>query len=179
MKKFSIDLKASGKGQRKKAVKYLRGKGYSIKKRKDECPNLNIKYLTNDLGGYEGDKDFDFEYDQSDEAREPTLILSRDWDKLIKIIEEDLTVRRLKDIFSFPPYIPPMPKCNAPKPKFKIGDVVKWSGEGSIIGVIKKPCIHHDNSWVIVETHTSCHESNLTLATQEEINKYLIEQCNK
>jgi hypothetical protein len=85
MEKFSIDLKASKKGERKKVVKYLRDKGYTVIKRKGETISF-LNYLC--YGVSYPTSDNDFEYNNSCVMGE-LITLPQDWDKLVKIIEEE------------------------------------------------------------------------------------------
>jgi hypothetical protein len=80
---FSIDLKASDKGERKKAVKYLRGKGFNVRKRKNAKSKLN--YLSNFHGGI---RDYDFMYYGICAPGEQLLTLPRDWDKFVNIVDQ-------------------------------------------------------------------------------------------
>ncbi len=57
--------------------------------------------------------------------------------------------------------------------KFKIGDWVRWTGNNTLISQIIREGVNINGAcWVLDEnTHTSCHEDNLRLATEEEIKK--------
>ena len=91
MRKFSIDLKASAKGERKKAVKYLRGKGYEVPKRKNNIVKFESNnYLSNEHLGLDPCDEKDFYYYSGFSFNELLLTLPNDWDKLVEIVEEDL-----------------------------------------------------------------------------------------
>lgn len=90
MKKFSIDLKASGKGERKKAVKYLRDHGASVCPRKDNPKEKGKRnYLLNSHPEFVGNKlTYDFHYyTGSASTNWDSLTLPRDWNKLVEIVE--------------------------------------------------------------------------------------------
>lgn len=84
--KFSIDLKASDKGERKKAVKYLRGKGFEVKKRKDEiCTYFN--FLASVWCGIEYYEGHQWSCDVS------LLTLPADWDRFVEIVDNNIKAR--------------------------------------------------------------------------------------
>jgi hypothetical protein len=64
------------------------------------------------------------------------------------------------------------------EPKFKISDWVYWSGQVPTIGRISKHCDEFADSWTLDNfegnsIYSSCSESNLRLATNEEIELHL------
>ena len=57
--------------------------------------------------------------------------------------------------------------------KFKIGDTVVWIGCGKCIGKIEAQGEGRWNDcWKLSKAYNSCHEGNLRLATDKEINEY-------
>jgi hypothetical protein len=91
MKKFSIDLKASAKGERKKVVKYLRAKGFSVTRKRDapiESTSGELNYLCS-YTVKPRHQNNDFNYYKGNSGSRVTLTLPQDWSKLIDIIEED------------------------------------------------------------------------------------------
>ncbi len=81
MEKFSIDLRSSAKGERKKAVRYLREKGFEVKKR-SECNYSNYLSNNDNLGLCS-----EFMYYHATLNDETILTLPSDWDKLVEIVE--------------------------------------------------------------------------------------------
>jgi len=81
MKEFSIDLRASAKGERKKAVQYLRERGFNVARQKD-C--FCLEYLSN--SGAE--KPYDYAYFGMYFDEETILTLPQDWDKFVRIVGE-------------------------------------------------------------------------------------------
>lgn len=63
--------------------------------------------------------------------------------------------------------------------EFKIGDWVYWSGTDATVGQIKKRCSSFKDSWYLSETHSSCSNHNLRLATQQEILNHLQKEFTK
>ena len=82
MKEFSIDLVNSEKGERKKAVKYLREQGYSVQRRRDKR-GFGIEYLSNN-----GVSGFNFQYFSITGSKEKLLSLPHDWDKLVEYTQK-------------------------------------------------------------------------------------------
>lgn len=85
MKAFSIDLKNSAKGERKKAVKYLRGLGYKVQKKKNN--RVIRSYLSNYFDVKANDS---FKYFYQASPKEKILTLPQDWDKLIEYTKKEL-----------------------------------------------------------------------------------------
>jgi hypothetical protein len=167
--KFSIDLKASAKGERKKVVKYLRAKGFSVIKRKDETAKF-FDYLSNGLKYPCSDNDFEYNITMS---KGELLTLPRDWDKLVEIIEGVYPVpEQFKKPFTIGSiHFPQMPK-------FKVGDWVKWTGNDPEVGRIQGKSVDVD-CYIISDTAGSCHKSCLRHATSEEIKEALIKEAEK
>jgi len=88
MKQFSIDLKNSNKGERKKAVKYLREQGYTVQRKKDRAAQIGLSsvlflYLSNF-----SERSDDFGYYSVVDNEEQILTLPKDWDLLIKYTQK-------------------------------------------------------------------------------------------
>jgi len=54
------------------------------------------------------------------------------------------------------------------KPKFKVGDKVKWLETG-FVGTIKRHCKTFGDSWYINNEYNSCSENNLELVEEKEL----------
>lgn len=87
LEKFSIDTVASGKKEMKKVREYLRGKRFSISKRKDGIVNMGSVYLSNYHSHLSTPPSLDFIYYPASSINEQILTLPRDWDKLVKLVE--------------------------------------------------------------------------------------------
>jgi hypothetical protein len=165
MKEFSIDLRNSEKGERKKAVKYLREQGYIVQKKKDSKHTKDFLLST---GYLKSKNDFcktscDFVYFNGNTRIRMTsdfdiLTLPKDWDKLIEYTKTGV---------------------DSSEEEFKEGDWVKWEGHAPKIGRLAKRC-GLSKCWDMGEKgYNSCRESNLRHLTPEEIKEHLIEEAEK
>jgi hypothetical protein len=153
MKPFSIDLKNSDKGERKKAVAYLRGKGIEVKKR-EEC--FRPDYLTNNCDGI--DLYNYFTYHSCTQGRELILTLPRDWDKLIKLVEGKKEFEKLEinKWYKSPPNV-----------------FIKHLGDNRCLGIDAK------KNWREGMEIPNNEVSHYTLATHEEIKHRLTKEAEK
>lgn len=168
MKKISIDLTASKKGERKKVVRYLRNKGLFVPKRSDELRyGKGVNYLSNNNPGDFSDIDFHY-YEGRLCKSEVILTLPLDWDKLVEIVESNLT--------------------EAPVEKFKEGELVVitrlYHGDsfnvGDTVRLLRYPICDFVYSGKFYAKGMSLggwfFEESLEKATPEHIERYLIEE---